>query len=240
MPPFLLNCAIFSQMDIIYSTLTRICKNYSIDALEAHKVLCANGLKAGKHPTELALSDNWCAIDNTNTFYLWDMERASRLIEAAGHRLNRRAAKKILDSASSIKSFGDPSENTWVAYTDGAADISTNRFGWGLVLLSPSGEIFKYSGKGIGRQTNNRMELMGILAAVENTPIGCKLSVFTDSNYCLQVVNKAKPKANADLIKDIQIALLDRNIEIKLFWVKGHAKFKYNEMADELAAIAMG
>jgi ribonuclease HI len=101
---------------------------------------------------------------------------------------------------------------------------------------------------GYRRTTNNRMELMGVIAALEalKKP-GLHITVYTDSQYIVKAINEgwlnnwlatnfAKGKKNKDLW--VKFYNLFKQHQIKFKWVKGHAENPYNNRCDVLATTA--
>jgi ribonuclease HI len=95
--------------------------------------------------------------------------------------------------------------------------------------------------------TNNRMELMAVIVALESlTRLGLNIDIFTDSKYVVDAVEKKwvfgwvkknfKDKKN----KDLWLRFLDnyRKHQIRFHWVKGHANHPQNNRCDELATMA--
>jgi len=130
-------------------------------------------------------------------------------------------------------------------FTDGACKGNPGIGGWGALL--------KYNGRtqelfgGEKHTTNNRMELLATIRALEALKQPCKVHLHTDSQYVQkgisewirswkqrdwQTANK-KPVKNADLWK--QLDCLSQQHEIEWIWVRGHAGHAGNEQADALA-----
>lgn len=130
-------------------------------------------------------------------------------------------------------------------YTDGAARGNPGRGGYGVVLLW--GSIRKELSQGYTHTTNNRMELMAVIAALQAlTREGLEPTIFSDSSYVVNAVDKGwlagwlrtnfKGKKNADLwLKYHEVAQLHR---VKFQWVKGHASNPLNNRCDVLATEA--
>lgn len=130
-------------------------------------------------------------------------------------------------------------------YTDGAAKGNPGPGGYGVLMLF--GQHRKELSEGFRKTTNNRMELLAIITALESiTKNGISLTIYSDSKYCIDAVTKGwlagwvkknfKGKKNADLWKRyLQIA---GNFQIKYVWVKGHAGNWGNERVDKLAVDA--
>lgn len=131
-------------------------------------------------------------------------------------------------------------------YTDGSSRGNPGPGGYGAILLS--GEHRKELSKGYRLTTNNRMEIMGVIAALQalkkkDLPI----TVYSDSQYVVNAVEKGwlstwiktnfkGGKKNKDLWKlyyDIA-----KPLNIKFVWVKGHADNPYNNRCDILATEA--
>ncbi len=140
------------------------------------------------------------------------------------------------------------------AYTDGACSGNPGPGGWGVLLQAKAGEqIVKertLSG-GAGETTNNQMELMAAISALETLERASKITVVTDSNYVKNGItswihgwkrngwknSSKKPVANAELWKRLDAAQARHEVTWK--WVKGHAGHVENERADELARQGM-
>ncbi len=139
--------------------------------------------------------------------------------------------------------------DTVEVWTDGACSGNPGPGGWG-VILSYKGKQKELSG-GEAMTTNNRMELMGAIAALESLTRPCTVALHTDSQYLRQGITAwihgwkkngwktadRKPVKNEELWKRLDAALKQHKIEWK--WVKGHAGDVMNERADELARAGM-
>ncbi len=130
-------------------------------------------------------------------------------------------------------------------YTDGAASGNPGPGGYGAVLIS--GNIRKEISQGFKCTTNNRMELMAVIAALEALKKdGCNVTVYTDSKYVADAVEKGwvfdwerkrfKKKKNADLWN--RFLKVYRKNNVNFFWIKGHAENKENIRCDKLAVEA--
>jgi ribonuclease HI len=130
-------------------------------------------------------------------------------------------------------------------YTDGASSGNPGPGGYGAVLIS--GKHRREISEGFRMTTNNRMELLGVIAALEALKANqCEVTVYTDSKYVADAVNKGwvfnwvknhfKGKKNQDLwMRFLQIYQKHR---ISFVWVKGHANVPENERCDQLAVQA--
>lgn len=134
-------------------------------------------------------------------------------------------------------------------YTDGACSGNPGPGGWGVVLRA--GEHEKELSGGEDETTNNRMELMAAIAALEELKQASAVDLFTDSTYVREGIMKwihnwkrngwktasRKPVKNVDLWKRLEQVMEPHDIE--WHWVKGHAGHPDNERADELARSAI-
>ena len=130
-------------------------------------------------------------------------------------------------------------------YTDGAARGNPGPGGYGVILIS--GKHRKELSQGYKLTTNNRMELMAVIKALEALKIsGSKVTIYTDSKYVADAVEKGwlfnwvtknfKGKKNKDLW--LQFLELYKKHHIKLIWIKGHNNHPQNERCDQLAVSA--
>ncbi len=130
-------------------------------------------------------------------------------------------------------------------YTDGAAKGNPGRGGYGVVMMA--GEHRKEISEGFRMTTNNRMELMSVIVALEAlTKANCEVAIYSDSKYVVDSVEKKwvfgwqkkgfSGKKNVDLWK--RFLLIFPKHKVKFHWVKGHAGNLMNERCDELAVAA--
>jgi ribonuclease HI len=132
-----------------------------------------------------------------------------------------------------------------VIYTDGACSGNPGPGGWGAVLLS--GPHRKEIFGGELATTNNRMELMAAIQALETLKAPSKVELHTDSKYVQQGIHEwihgwkkrgwltadKKPVKNEDLWRRLDAARLRHEVDWR--WIKGHAGHELNELADALA-----
>lgn len=130
-------------------------------------------------------------------------------------------------------------------YTDGACRGNPGPGGWGVVL-EYNGKIKELCG-GEADTTNNRMELMAVIQALETLSRPCTIKLHSDSKYVLQGITEwldnwkqrgwrtatKKPVKNEDLWRRLDEARNRHQIE--WIWVKGHSGHDGNERADKLA-----
>jgi ribonuclease HI len=130
-------------------------------------------------------------------------------------------------------------------YADGASSGNPGRGGYGVVLISGKHRLEK--SEGFRLTTNNRMELMGVIAGLEALKIpGSKVVVYTDSKYVADSVEKGwvfqwekkafSNKKNPDLW--IRFLKIYRKHTVRFIWIKGHANNVENEVCDRLAVAA--
>lgn len=140
-----------------------------------------------------------------------------------------------------------PKTANLVIYTDGACSGNPGPGGWGVFMQFGDKEKTLYGGE--ADTTNNRMELMAAIKALEAIKPGFKgqATLWTDSIYVMKGITEwihgwkrrgwkksdKKPVINADLWKILDDLNAKRDINWK--WVKGHAGIDGNERADELA-----
>jgi len=132
-----------------------------------------------------------------------------------------------------------------IAYTDGACSGNPGPGGWGVLLHAKEGARLIKERELCGGSpdtTNNRMELMAAISALEALERPSTLTVITDSNYVKGGVtgwktSARKPVKNVDLWQQLDQAQERHNVTWK--WVKGHAGHAENERADELARQGM-
>lgn len=131
-------------------------------------------------------------------------------------------------------------------YTDGSAKGNPGPGGYGIVLLSDEGHR-KEVAKGYRKTTNNRMELLSVIVALEMLKVRpMDVVVYSDSKYVVDAVEKKwvfnwekkyfDKKKNVDLWK--RFLIVYRHHNVKFIWVKGHANNVENERCDKLAVAA--
>ncbi len=133
-----------------------------------------------------------------------------------------------------------------IIYTDGAARGNPGPGGYGVVLMY--GKHKKEMAQGYRLTTNNRMELLAVIEALESVKKKeLPIHIFSDSQYVVKAINEGwlntwiktdfkGGKKNKDLWK--KYYQLAKDFSIKVIWVKGHASNTYNNRCDELATAA--
>ena len=136
-----------------------------------------------------------------------------------------------------------------VIYTDGACSGNPGRGGWGVVLRWNGTQKELHGGD--AQTTNNRMELMAAIQALEALNRPSRVQLHTDSTYLLNGITKwitawqrngwrtsaRKPVKNEDLWRRLVEAM--NGHEVSWLWVKGHAGEEGNERADALARLGI-
>jgi ribonuclease HI len=134
-------------------------------------------------------------------------------------------------------------------YTDGACSGNPGPGGWGSVLLY-NGHRRELSG-GERATTNNRMELMAVIQALETLKRPCDVVLYTDSVYVMKGMTEwlaqwkrrnwrtadRKPVKNVELWQRLEQAIHRHRVDWR--WVRGHSGVPENERADELARMAI-
>ncbi len=140
------------------------------------------------------------------------------------------------------------------AYTDGACSGNPGPGGWGALLLARDGDTIVKERSlqgGEADTTNNRMELLAAISALEALERPSKLTIITDSAYVKNGItgwlhgwkrngwktSTRKPVKNVDLWQRLDTAQARHDVTWK--WIKGHAGHAENERADELARAGM-
>lgn len=130
-------------------------------------------------------------------------------------------------------------------FTDGACRGNPGPGGWGALLRYGNTEKELYGGE--QNTTNNRMELMAAIIALESLTRGCRVRLTTDSEYVKNGITQwmhnwkkngwrtanRKPVKNMDLWQRLDDAVAQHDVE--WHWVKGHSGHDENERADQLA-----
>lgn len=131
-------------------------------------------------------------------------------------------------------------------YTDGACSGNPGPGGWGAILQY--GAHTKEISGGDPHTTNNKMELLGVISALELLREPCCVELYSDSKYVIDGITKGwargwkargwkkadKTPAKNPELWDRLLSLLDQH-DVRFHWVKGHAENPFNNRCDELA-----
>lgn len=134
-------------------------------------------------------------------------------------------------------------------YTDGACKGNPGQGGWGALILENDSSREIYGGE--SNTTNNRMELMAVIRALESLKDQSDITVFTDSTYVQKGISEwitnwkrngwkssnKKSVKNKDLW--VELDNLNDSMSVKWQWIKGHAGHSGNERADYLANLGV-
>ncbi|AZI21904.1 ribonuclease HI [Chryseobacterium taklimakanense] len=132
-------------------------------------------------------------------------------------------------------------------YTDGACSGNPGRGGYGILMRIPQENYQKTFSQGFQKTTNNRMELLAVIVALEKLKTNDnEVHIFTDSKYVADAINQNwiygwikkgfKNVKNSDLWQRL-IPLLEKH-RPKFHWIRGHAGHPENEICDKLAVAA--
>lgn len=134
-------------------------------------------------------------------------------------------------------------------YTDGACSGNPGKGGYGAILKYKNHE--RELSCGFRLTTNNRMEILAVIAGLSALNEACNVHVYSDSKYVIDAItkgwvykweangwmrNKKDPAVNVDLWEQLLVLLDAHNVEFH--WVKGHAGHPENERCDRLAVSA--
>ncbi len=134
-------------------------------------------------------------------------------------------------------------------FSDGACSGNPGPGGWGAILRYK--DVEKELSGGESETTNNRMELMGVIAALESLKEPCQVKVFTDSQYIAKAFTEnwlanwqkngwktagKKAVKNRELWERLLAQAVIHNLEWQ--WIRGHAGHPENERCDQLAVAA--
>lgn len=137
-----------------------------------------------------------------------------------------------------------------VAWTDGACSGNPGPGGYGVVLAF--GDRKKELSRGFRKTTNNRMEILAAIAALEALSERCQVEIHSDSQYVVNAVvqgwakkwrsqgwmrNRKERALNPDLWQRL-LDQLERH-DVRFVWLRGHAGHPENERADRLAVAAL-
>ena len=178
--------------------------------------------------SESSLSDVWTYVRSLNS-------------------QSTKSAKPIINKKPKPNSVS--SSDTIIVYTDGACTGNPGKGGYGAVIIDR--DCRQELSDGYKLTTNNRMEMMGAIAALESLPSNSKVKLHTDSKYIVDAVVKGWAKKwqrngwkrnSKEMAKnpDLWQEILDlcKIHDVEFVWVKGHAGIPENERCDRLAVAA--
>jgi len=131
-------------------------------------------------------------------------------------------------------------------FTDGSCEGNPGPGGWGFVWVE-NDRIVKQGSGTSPATTNNRMELQALIEAYKTLPADAELTVYSDSQLCVNTVNewaagwekrgwkrKGGEIKNLELVRELY-ALAGEHPKVKLVWIRAHDGSRWNEYADALA-----
>jgi ribonuclease HI len=132
-------------------------------------------------------------------------------------------------------------------FTDGACEGNPGPGGWSAVWVEDDRIVEQRSGRDPAT-TNNRMELRAMIEGLRMLPADAELTLYSDSNLCVQTANewaaawekrgwkrKTGAIANLEQVKELY-ALAKQRPRVQIRWIKAHDGSRWNEYADALAA----
>ncbi len=132
-------------------------------------------------------------------------------------------------------------------FTDGSCEGNPGPGGWGFVWVQDDKIVHEAHGHDPDT-TNNRMELMALIEAYKQLPDDAEITIYSDSQLCVNTVNewapgwarrgwkrKSGPIANLELVKELY-ALALAHPSVTLAWIRAHDGSRWNEYADSLAS----
>ena len=137
----------------------------------------------------------------------------------------------------------------FIVYTDGACKNNPGKGAYASLIMNEQLEELTTLAEAYKRTTNNRMELMAIIKALQFLPLSSSITFYTDSQYIVNAVNQAwlkkwqknnwlnskkEPVKNRDLWEKILFYI--NKHKLTFIWVRGHNNNRYNEKADNLAS----
>jgi len=141
-------------------------------------------------------------------------------------------------ASGSKKSWREPRKVTKVfdAWTDGSNNNHNPKrpAGAAYVILDKNGKELHRASKGLLGKTNNFMEMLAIISAVNWVPEGAMVTVHSDSKYAINVFSgRWKAKENINLVE--RYRLVSNGKKVFFQWVKGHNGNYWNEVCDKMA-----
>ena len=133
-------------------------------------------------------------------------------------------------------------------YTDGACSGNPGKGGYGIIMEWVGKPYIKEFSEGFRMTTNNRMELLAVIVALEQLKKeGIHVMVYSDSKYVVDSIEKGwlfnwvkkgfKDKKNADLWR--RFLVVYKKHKVRFHWIRGHNEHPQNERCDQLAVHAI-
>jgi len=168
-----------------------------------------------------------------------------RSAAAAGRQAPSASARRDMTVGEVLAAFKEGP--TTGLFTDGSSEGNPGPGGWGAVLVVDDRIVGEDYGSD-AHTTNNRMELMALIAGLKMVPPDSKVTVYCDSQLVVNIVTEwaagweargwrkksSGPIANLELVKEAH-ALAQRRPLADIRWIKAHSGYRWNEYADALA-----
>jgi len=128
-----------------------------------------------------------------------------------------------------------------IIYTDGAYSRKHNEGAFAYVAMDWDGNIVRKRAEKRTDETNNRMEMKAILAALWDAPARSNIKIYSDSMYAIRTLPGVwRGTANTDLIDMYYKMVWDKKLRVTFHFVKGHSGDRWNEYADRMCAECLG
>jgi ribonuclease HI len=169
---------------------------------------------------------------------------SKRSASRAGSAAGSSSAEQNLSVKEVLLRYSDGPDSG--VFTDGAASPNPGPGGWGAVYVR-GGEIVAEAYGNEPHTTNNRMELMALIAGFDLVPSDEAVDVWSDSQLCVNTINswaaqweKLGWKRKSGEIKNLELvqqlySLAKKKPQVRLRWIKAHSGLRWNEYADALA-----
>lgn len=171
-----------------------------------------------------------------------ELEQAAERPKVAAHALRDKLSIRTSDLLQAREALAGA---TWaIVHADGGAAPNPGPGGFGVVMRAEGRAVDLFGGE--VRTTNNRMELLAAISALEVLPSHCRTTIISDSKYVVLGASQwivgwrrkawkrdGKPLPNGDLWRRLDALMVGRSITWR--WVKGHGQDRMNIRADELA-----
>lgn len=121
----------------------------------------------------------------------------------------------------------------YIAYTDGGCDHKSDRkIGAAAYIILRDNEIFALNSKSFCNTTVSRMEMLAIISAINRTPPGSTITVYSDSQPVICTFCGNKEYKNQDLIRLFRRVATGKRVNLE--WIKGHSGNRWNQHCDSL------
>ena len=140
---------------------------------------------------------------------------------------------RVLDK---LKGKSEEKPKSFIAFCDGSNDNNNPKrpAGAAYVILDENENELHRASKGFLGKTNNFVEMLAIISAVNWIPIGASVDVYSDSQYAINAfIGKFKAQKNLNLIE--RYKQVSEGKDVSLHWVKGHNGNYWNEVCDKMA-----